>query len=222
MNEELYMKIEQFKNLILFVSLAFLFNLVSCKSETKIDPNKENYQEISELISEGSTNAYLEQNNSNEIKPKVYFPINIINPTRQGFFVDFTFEKDGKLVKFSDYIKNKTVLLNFWGTWCLPCRREIPDLVEIDKESRGKDFVVVGIVLERDIQNAEKIVKEFAKKNGIEYLNIIDKDQSIARTYGGISAVPTTYIINKSGKIVETLIGMRSKQDFLEAIKRAK
>jgi peroxiredoxin len=92
----------------------------------------------------------------------------------------------------------------------------------VHQESEGKDFVIVGITLERDIENAERNVKDFATQKGIKYLNIIDKDGAIAKAYGGINAVPTTFIIDKRGKIVETLIGARMKQDFLEAINRAR
>jgi len=205
------------KKTLVFLTIIFSFSIVSCKSETKESQlPKEEYVDVSELQQTADQN-----NNSPQIKPLVFVAKSVI-PAKPGNIVDFVWIQDGKEKKFSEFVKGKIVLLNFWGTWCPPCRREIPDLVEVANEGENKDFVVVGITLERDIENAETNVKEFAKQKGIKYLNIIDKDQSIARAYGGINAVPTTFIIDKKGKIVETLVGARMKQDFIDAINRAR
>jgi thiol-disulfide isomerase/thioredoxin len=123
---------------------------------------------------------------------------------------DFTFKDGGKTVKFSEITKNKVVFLNFWGTWCPPCRREIPDIVRISKELGGKDFIVIGIALERgdDIAENVKKVAEFASKNDIEYYNFIDSKRELQKVYGGIRAVPTTFFIDKNGKINKAHEGM--------------
>jgi thiol-disulfide isomerase/thioredoxin len=205
------------KKTLVILTVLFSFSFVSCKSETKESQlPKDEYVDVSELQQTADQN-----NNSPQIKPLVFVAKSVI-PAKPGNIVDFVWIQDGKEKKFSEFVKGKIVLLNFWGTWCPPCRREIPDLVEVANEGENKDFVVVGITLERDIENAETNVKEFAKQKGIKYLNIIDKDQSIARAYGGINAVPTTFIIDKKGKIVETLVGARMKQDFIDAINRAR
>jgi len=210
------------KKSISLLAIMLVLSFASCRSEVKDQQEpKDNYTEVSELAEQTKS----ESNNTPEqnagFTPQVFFATSV-SPAKPGNLVDFVWKQDGKEIKFSDYVKGKIVLLNFWGTWCPPCRREIPDLIEVHQESEGKDFVIVGITLERDIENAERNVKDFATQKGIKYLNIIDKDGAIARAYGGINAVPTTFIIDKRGKIVETLIGARMKQDFLDAINRAR
>lgn len=201
--------------------MVFLTFFVSCRSEVKQNPEpKDEYVDVTELNQNSNSQKEVTENIP-KIEPLV-FVAKSISPAKPGNIVDFVWTQNGKEIKFSDYVKGKIVLLNFWGTWCPPCRREIPDLIEVHSEGEGKDFIVVGIALERDIENAETNVKEFARQKGVKYLNIIDKDQSIARAYGEINAVPTTFIIDKRGKIVETLVGARMKQDFIDAINRAR
>lgn len=207
---------------LLLILFFTVFSLSSCKSENREYTNQNNNGNFNLNLSENVSYQQDEitENYLREI-PQVFL-VRSVSPAKPGNIVDFVWLENGKERKFSEVAKGKIVLLNFWGTWCPPCRREIPDLVEIHNESNGKDYLIVGIVLERDVVNAEKNVADFAKKNGIRYLNIIDKNQDIARAYGGINAVPTTFIIDKKGKIVETIVGMRSKSAFLEAIERSR
>ncbi|MGB9851297.1 MAG: TlpA disulfide reductase family protein [Candidatus Kapaibacteriota bacterium] len=210
-----------FTRIFAIITMVFLTSFVSCRSEVKQNPEpKDEYVDVTELNQNSNSQKEVTENIP-KIEPLV-FVAKSISPAKPGNIVDFVWTQNGKEIKFSDYVKGKIVLLNFWGTWCPPCRREIPDLIEVHSEGEGKDFIVVGITLERDIENAETNVKEFARQKGVKYLNIIDKDQSIARAYGGINAVPTTFIIDKRGKIVETLVGARMKQDFIDAINRAR
>lgn len=206
--------------LILFLTT---FSFFSCHSRDKefVDYKQNEYIEVSQLAENSNSEANVRENDFQKEKPRVGV-VRSVTSTKLGDFIDFILEEKGKDKKFSEIIKGKIVLLNFWGTWCPPCRKEIPDLVEIHNASNGKDYVVVGIALERDVTNAENLVNDFAKKNGIGYLNVIDKNFDVAKAYGGINAVPTTFIIDKNGKIVETLVGMRSKSAFLEAINRAR
>lgn len=150
--------------------------------------------------------------------PKV-FGINDVQTAEKNKVVDFTFTEDGKKIKFSELTKGKVVFLNFWGTWCPPCRRELPDIVEIAKELKDKDIVVCGVALERDASTAVKTVTDFAAKNGIIYRLFIGNAE-LQTAYGGISAVPTTFIIDKNGNIVETIVGMRDKEAFMKSIKK--
>ncbi|MGC8747730.1 MAG: TlpA disulfide reductase family protein [Candidatus Kapaibacteriota bacterium] len=210
-----------FTRIFAIITMVFLTFFVSCRSEVKQNPEpKDEYVDVTELNQNSNSQKEVTENIP-KIEPLV-FVAKSISPAKPGNIVDFVWTQNGKEIKFSDYVKGKIVLLNFWGTWCPPCRREIPDLIEVHSEGEGKDFIVVGIALERDIENAETNVKEFARQKGVKYLNIIDKDQSIARAYGEINAVPTTFIIDKRGKIVETLVGARMKQDFIDAINRAR
>lgn len=127
---------------------------------------------------------------------------------------DFSLEDvNNKTVRLSDY-ENKVIILNFFATWCPPCRSEIPDFVELMNEYGDKDFVIIGISLENDM----KVVKDFADKYKINYPVLID-DGLVSESYGQIGSIPTTFIIDKNGDIVEKIIGARKKDYFEDAIK---
>ncbi len=135
-----------------------------------------------------------------------------------GSVVDFTFTYNGKETSFAEFTKGKVVFLNFWGTWCAPCRKEIPDIIEIQKELQGKNFVVIGIAMEKDRDPLSK-VQSFSKTQGVNYINFISTNELIS-AYGGVSAVPTTMIIDKNGKIAEKIVGMRTKSQFMASVNK--
>jgi thiol-disulfide isomerase/thioredoxin len=153
--------------------------------------------------------------------PKVYFIQAVAPSSTQGFARDFGWQENGKPIQFSTVTKDKVVFLNFWATWCGPCRHEIPDIIQIAKDLKNKDFIVLGVALERTqtADEAMEKVKAFAQANGINYINFI-RHPELETAYGGISGVPTTFIIDKNGAIVEKLVGMRSKEAFMESINR--
>lgn len=147
--------------------------------------------------------------------------VETVRKVQSGMAVDFQWKDQGKLVSFSEFTKGKVVVLNFWGTWCGPCRREIPDLIEVQKEMAAKGVVVIGIPLEQ-VDNKVAVVKDFVEKSGINYLNVVDNpDFELSSAYGGIASVPTTYIIDRNGKIAEKIIGMMTKAKFIGAVNRA-
>lgn len=120
---------------------------------------------------------------------------------------------DGKTVQLSDF-KGKVVVLNFWATWCPPCRKEIPDLIALQKKY-GNDLVVVGVSLD---ENGPAAVKSFVAKSGINY-PVVMGDQGTASAYGGIKAIPTTFVIDRAGKIVGQIEGGADLAGFESAIK---
>jgi thiol-disulfide isomerase/thioredoxin len=134
---------------------------------------------------------------------------------------DFIWEQNGKQVRFSEFTKDKYVLLNFWGTWCPPCRRELPDLVAIAKEMESKGLVVIGAALERaqTMNEALDIVSSFWESKQLFYPVIISTPE-LANAYGGINAVPTTFLINNKGEIVNSFEGGRSKEEFMIEINK--
>lgn len=123
---------------------------------------------------------------------------------------DFTLQDlNGKNVKLSDF-RGKIVILNFWATWCAPCRREIPDFIDL-QNTYGKDGLqFIGIAL--DQEGMEKI-KPYADKMKISYPILIGNNE-IADKYGGMSAIPVTFLIDRKGIMRNHYIGMRQKSDL--------
>ncbi len=120
----------------------------------------------------------------------------------------------GKTIELSK-LKGKTVVVNFWATWCGPCRAEIPGFIDVYKKYKSKGLEIVGISLDQDGWNA---IDPFVKKMSINYPVVLGNDQ-IAQEYGNIDAIPTTFIINKDGHIVSRHIGYMDKDSFEKTIK---
>jgi hypothetical protein len=99
---------------------------------------------------------------------------------------------------------------------------EIPDIVALDKELPDKDFIVIGIALDDKgtLEQVRSLIQNFAKSRNMEYVNFLPT-QDIRTPYGGISGIPTTFIIDKKGNISEKIVGARSKAEFLASIKKA-
>ena len=121
---------------------------------------------------------------------------------------------EGKTIKLSDY-KGKVVVLNFWATWCPPCREEIPDLVSLQKQYAAQGLVILGVSMD---EGGPARVASFAKKFGINY-PIVMGDEKTSAAYGGIEALPTTFIINRKGNVVDGLQGGTDRAGFEEKIK---
>lgn len=122
-------------------------------------------------------------------------------------------DTNGKLVKLSDF-KGKIVIIDFFATWCGPCRKGIPDLIDLQKEF-GKKIVVIGISL--DQQKNE--VAPFIKKMGINY-PVVFGTPEVAELYGGVDAIPHSFIIDKKGKIVDQHVGLVPKSDYSALLKK--
>ncbi|MCL2040251.1 MAG: TlpA family protein disulfide reductase [Bacteroidetes bacterium] len=154
--------------------------------------------------------------NSINVKPGGVYEIVEVLDKVPNQMTDFIFlDEDGNKCSLSEYTKGQYVFQNFWGTWCPPCRREIPDIIKLQNELNGK-VIMVGIALERDA-NPKQTVMNYAKNNGINYINFVGPGELVRKltsTYGGITSVPTTHIINKDGKVVETLVGALTKDGF--------
>jgi peroxiredoxin len=122
-------------------------------------------------------------------------------------------DMNGHPVSLADF-RGKVVILDFWATWCPPCKREIPDFIELQSQYGSKGLQVIGIGLDEP----EKL-KAFALSNGMNYSVLMGTDD-IAMKYGGISGIPTTFVIDKSGNIVNRFEGFRSKDVFESEIRR--
>lgn len=128
---------------------------------------------------------------------------------------DFSLQNtNGKTVRLSDYT-NKVIILNFFATWCPPCREEIPDFIELVNTTDKERFVIIGISIEKgDIGT----VRRFAAERRINYPILVD-DGFASKAYGSISSIPTTFIIDRKGNIVEKIVGSRTKREFEDKIK---
>lgn len=109
---------------------------------------------------------------------------------------------DGKELKLEDY-RGKVVLLNFWATWCGPCRAEIPSLIELQKHYKDK-LQVIGLALDEDDEN---YVRKFARQEAINYPVAMGTDE-VRFAYGGVTALPTVFVINAQGGIVQKHVGL--------------
>ncbi|MCX6140037.1 MAG: TlpA disulfide reductase family protein [Candidatus Kapabacteria bacterium] len=151
--------------------------------------------------------------------PSRVFLVEKVMPRVGTKAVDFTWKDGGKTVAFSEFTKGKVVLLNLWATWCGPCKRELPDIVALSGEMAAQGVVVVGVSLDQK-EDKFQMVKTFCEKMGIPYLNVID-NLMIADGYGGVQSIPTTFIIDRQGNVVQRITGMQSKETFVDALKKA-
>jgi len=124
---------------------------------------------------------------------------------------DFTLkDADGKTVHLSDY-KGKVVLLDFWATWCGPCKIEIPWFMEFEQQFKDKGFAVVGVSMDEDGWGA---VKPYMERMKVNYRIVLGNDK-VGDQYGGVDSLPTTFLIDRQGRIAATHVGLTGgKEDF--------
>ncbi len=118
--------------------------------------------------------------------------------------------------------RGKVILLNFWATWCSPCKKEIPDLNELFKQYREAGLVVIGIALD---QGGPEEVRKFLEKYQIEYINLMGNEAVLEAFQnipglGSIQGIPTSFLIDRKGQICRRFVGYTEKAIFEEAIKQ--
>ena len=142
---------------------------------------------------------------------------------------DFTLlDLSGKKVSLASY-KGKAVLINFWATWCGPCKIETPWLVELNNQYAPQGLEIVGISTEGDdLQKGDKegwatdkaAIEKFVQQEKVPYTVLMDGD-SISRPYGGVEELPTSFFVDRNGTVVATQLGLTSKEDIESNIKKA-
>jgi len=123
---------------------------------------------------------------------------------------------DGKQVRLSDF-RGKAVLLNFWATWCAPCKIEMPWFVELQKQYAAQGLQVLGVAMD---DSGEETIAKFAKQMAINYPLLIGKE-SVGDAYGGVEFLPTTFIIDRQGKVVDRVFGLVGRSEFEDSVKKA-
>ena len=172
----------------LFMSfvLSLTFTLIGCQ-ETKIESSEQNQ------LNKDMLNVETEK--SSNLAPDFTLPLT-----------------NGGELKLADY-KGKIVIIDFWATWCPPCRRGIPDLVDIQKKYAEK-VVIIGISLDTE---TKPDVVPFMKQFGINY-PIVYGNMEVVQAYGNVQSIPTSFIVDQKGQIVDMHIGLVSKAAYVNKI----
>jgi thiol-disulfide isomerase/thioredoxin len=122
----------------------------------------------------------------------------------------------GKTMKLSE-LKGKAVLIDFWATWCEPCKIEIPWIAELQKKYGPDGFQVIGVAMD---DSSEETISAFAKKMGVNYPVLLGT-QSVGDLYGGMDGLPVNFFVDRSGKIVDRKLGLTDESKMVEAIKKS-
>ncbi len=138
-----------------------------------------------------------------------------VGSTKGSQAPDFTLKRlSGGSLTLSD-LRGKAVIVDFWDTWCPPCRKALPHLQELS-ETYGSDLVVVGVALGREGQAK---VDSYVKSNGLTFEMVIyDPGSSILKDFGGIQSIPTTFLIDAQGVIREKWVGGAPKSSYENAV----
>ena len=135
-------------------------------------------------------------------------------PSTAPLYTSMINDPDGKPQSLKQF-QDKTIVLNFWATWCEPCREEMPELSQVYAENKSKNLVVVGIAIDE-----EKAVKSYLKKTKVDYPIFVDEDKGVilSKNLGNNEGIlPYTVIIDSEGNIQKTILG-RVHKDQLDAI----
>ncbi len=158
----------------------------------------------------GWVRQFLTAGTSGPIPSNVY-----IKPENRTMAPDFTLnDSNGKAVRLSE-LRGDVVLLNFWATWCAPCRVEIPMFIGLQQAYRDRNLVVLGVALDEE---GWSVVRPYADAKKINYPVVVGDDR-VSDLFGGLKAVPTTFIIDRQGRVAATHVGLCQKSEYEGDIK---
>lgn len=202
------------KNILIAFALVFSLALYSCgkKETTTTETKKDNTPTPTQTTTPTETKT----------SEASYFPVSSVTAAgSKNVAPNFTWEENGKKMSMAD-LKGNVVLVNLWATWCGPCKKEIPDLSKISQDMKGKNFKMIGVNV---FQNPKsQTIGDYLSSNPIPY-TILDAGEDFVKAFSDatktdIEAVPTTFVVDKKGNIVETIVGARDEETFKTTINK--
>jgi peroxiredoxin len=111
---------------------------------------------------------------------------------------------DDRTIDLADQ-DGKVILINFWATWCAPCRKEIPDLIDLYDDLKSEGLLVVGVATDNE---GASVVTPFVEREHINYPIVTDTSRSVESQFDAMYGLPTTYVVNPEGQIVRRILGI--------------
>lgn len=144
----------------------------------------------------------------------IFLMISLVSFSNSAKAPDFNLKDQYGVVHSLENYKGKVIFLNFWATWCPPCKKEMPDIENIYKEygENKKDVIILGINSEK-----ENEVKKFLKDRGYTFPTVIDENSEVMRKYF-IQAFPTSFVIDKEGNVYGYVMGGLTKEQIKQVI----
>ena len=133
----------------------------------------------------------------------------VANPTPANFTLKLL---SGEQITL-EALKGKPLMIDFWASWCVPCRQEAPQLARLDKEYREKGVVFLGVTL----WDSDSAARQFVERYGIQYANGIDQQGTIAIDFG-VTGIPEKYFFNREGRVIRKFIGPVGEDKLREAL----
>ena len=144
----------------------------------------------------------------------IFLMISLVSFSNSAKAPNFNLKDQYGVVHSLENYKGKVIFLNFWATWCPPCKKEMPDIENIYKEygENKKDVVILGVNSEK-----ENEVKKFLKDKGYTFPTVIDENSEVMRKYF-IQAFPTSFVIDKEGNVYGYVMGGLTKEQIKQVI----
>ncbi|NIA23466.1 MAG: redoxin domain-containing protein [Proteobacteria bacterium] len=178
----------------LILTVASLIVIGGCKESSKSKPATTENKSVDTLTNSDTTAIDTTKNNTTSVTKKADVGAN------RSLSLNFTLPTlDGKSFTLQNN-KGKVIIMDFWATWCAPCRKEIPELIKLNDDFKKKGLLVVGVGLD----NPAKL-QNFRNEYKIDY-TILKGTQQIAQEYG-VKGIPTTYILDKKGRVIKRFVG---------------